>query len=355
MNKYEIIKRLEELINTGNLISEGDRLDAQIEPFHGISLKWFSDIHLLMTEIFGTEKYKTRLEGMHPNYGSMGPSDSARLRNAFLKSIKENIEEGFIKINQEKMQDQLDIEIELKILKNQIKNQFKDTEATIYTFELVEPLFDKYNIICQELKSLYPNNFRDIQIPITPKIKEEISDITLVEKSELKSLLYKINFYLKVLEGTKKEKGEISSKLEDSTIYFYKLITEVKNDFRKIIIKGPNNEKDVQDYFEGYLKVKGHNFKREKESSSFSTGSFIPDFTDDEKEIALELKYIDEKKKVKVIIDEMSADIKPYSKRWNKILFLVYDKGGNISDTEEFTKDFIHKNENITHCIVIKH
>ena len=41
--------------------------------------------------------------------------------------------------------------------------------------------------------------------------------------------------------------------------------------------------------------------------------------------------------------------------QWENILFLVYDKGGNIRDIDEFTHDFNINNDVKIRCIVIKH
>jgi len=96
-------------------------------------------------------------------------------------------------------------------------------------------------------------------------------------------------------------------------------------------------------------------FLREKENIDFSKKVFIPDFTQKKLSIAIEVKYLNRKDKGKQIVEEMSADINPYSKKWKNILFLVYDKGGNIRDVDSFVKDFNKDGDVILRCIVIKH
>ncbi|MHA1437828.1 MAG: hypothetical protein ACTSPD_09625 [Promethearchaeota archaeon] len=71
--------------------------------------------------------------------------------------------------------------------------------------------------------------------------------------------------------------------------------------------------------------------------------------------IALEVKFVDKPEKKKSIIDEMNADIRAYSIKWKKILFLVYDIGGNIRDVDSYVRDFNQDGEITIHCIVIKH
>lgn len=103
------------------------------------------------------------------------------------------------------------------------------------------------------------------------------------------------------------------------------------------------------------MDVKEYDFLREKENIEFSEKTFFPDFTQKKLSIAIEVKYLDKKVKAKQIIDEMSADITPYSKKWKNILFLVYDKGGNIRDVDAYVKDFNRDGDVIRRCIVIKH
>ncbi len=139
------------------------------------------------------------------------------------------------------------------------------------------------------------------------------------------------------------------------TIDFFEIIKDIKKNFRKIVKSDPESEKDVQNYLETFLDVKGYNFLREKENIEFSEKTFFPDFTQKKLNIAIEVKFLDKKGKASQIIEEMSADINPYSKKWKNILFLVYDKGGNIRDVDSFIIDFNKNGDAILRCIVIKH
>ncbi|MHA1380160.1 MAG: hypothetical protein ACTSRG_17440 [Candidatus Helarchaeota archaeon] len=166
------------------------------------------------------------------------------------------------------------------------------------------------------------------------------------------ALKHELKGYITEVEKFQKNQSAAPNVL---MVSFTSVINDIHNNFRKIIIKEPNNEKDIQNYLEGFLAVKGYSFKREKESSAFSTRSFKPDFTNQNLSIAIEVKYVDSDDKAQNCIEEMSADIKPYSKNWKNILFLVYDKGGNIRDVDEYTNDFNQKGEISIRCIVIKH
>ncbi|NVM29173.1 MAG: hypothetical protein HWN65_10050 [Candidatus Helarchaeota archaeon] len=136
---------------------------------------------------------------------------------------------------------------------------------------------------------------------------------------------------------------------------FFKIIKDIKKNYRKMFKKKPTTELDVQDKLEIFLSVKEYGFNREKERVSFSSKSFEPDFTNEKLKAAIEVKFINNKEKIKSSIESMSADITPYSKIFKRILFLVYDIGGNIRDIDEFTKDFIKDGAILIRCIVIKH
>ncbi len=146
---------------------------------------------------------------------------------------------------------------------------------------------------------------------------------------------------------------EISKRTIQSTFQYF--IQDILRNFRKIIYEEPQNEKDVQKSLERFLAVKEYKFKREKESTGFSSKSFKPDFTNDDLSIAIEVKYIDKQEKVSVCVEGLSADIIPYSGKWKNLLFLVYDKGGNIRDVDEFSNDFSRDGDIKIRCIIIKH
>lgn len=182
------------------------------------------------------------------------------------------------------------------------------------------------------------------------------NNIDNFEYDELKEILIKCGYELTDIEKMKFWKNESIIKAKvDIRIEFEDIIQDINKNFRKIVKTIPQKERDVQDYLETFFAVKEYDFLREQEKVGFSDKSFQPDFTHKDLNIALEVKFVDKTEKKKSIIDDMSADIKPYSKNWKKILFLVYDVGGNIRDVDSYTKDFIQEGEITIRCIIIKH
>lgn len=196
-------------------------------------------------------------------------------------------------------------------------------------------IFPRYQIIANFPVMLQTRGLTDEAVDLIPTVIQELQG------------------YIQEL----KENVELPEKMKEkkSEIEFLTITDDIFKNFRKNVIKEPQNEKDIQDYLEGFLAVKEYEFKREMESTAFSTKSFKPDFTNKKLKIAIEVKYVDNKNKVNECVEGMSADIKPYSKKWKNILFLVYDKGGNIRDVDDFTKDFNQNNNILIRCIVIKH
>lgn len=130
----------------------------------------------------------------------------------------------------------------------------------------------------------------------------------------------------------------------------------LKANLRKSIFDLPKNEKDVQDSIEKLLigkgMTKGVDYDREVGRIKISAKEVIPDFIFSKYNVALEVKIITNKSKVKTVIDEINADIQSYKKQYQKIIFLVYDLGF-IRDEIEFKQDL--ENSSDVFLEVIKH
>jgi hypothetical protein len=93
----------------------------------------------------------------------------------------------------------------------------------------------------------------------------------------------------------------------------------------------PESEKDIQNSLEqlfigrGYQK--GIDYDREVGRVKVSVKEVIPDFIFPKFELAIELKIIKEASRIKVTVDEINADITAYSKKYRRLLFVVYDMG----------------------------
>ena len=196
---------------------------------------------------------------------------------------------------------------------------------------------------------IFPNYQIIVNFPIlisTRGLVDEGFDLIPTVKQALLSYIQEV----KELIDNPEDLRKIMAKTD-----FFEIIKDIEKNFRKIVKDEPHKERDVQDFLETFFDIKEYDFLREKENIDFSKKVFIPDFTQKKLSIAIEVKFLDKKDKVTQIIEEMSADINPYSKKWKNILFLVYDKGGNIRDIDAFIKDFNQDGDIIIRGIVIKH
>ena len=137
-------------------------------------------------------------------------------------------------------------------------------------------------------------------------------------------------------------KGYFESKLGTVDDEFASLKDFLQSRLRSAILKKPEQERDVQDSLEQLLigrgLIKGQDYDRETGRVKVSTKEVIPDFIIPKLSLAIELKFIKEKLRVKTAVDEINADILSYSKLYQRLLFIVYDMGF-IRDELEFRHD----------------
>lgn len=73
---------------------------------------------------------------------------------------------------------------------------------------------------------------------------------------------------------------------------------------RAAFYEPPTRERDVQNTIETILRAHGLDFQREVVAIEFSTKKFVPDFTFETLDLALEVKLCDSSRKEKDIVDE---------------------------------------------------
>jgi len=132
-----------------------------------------------------------------------------------------------------------------------------------------------------------------------------------------------------------------------------KLVEDIDDKLRAMIRKKPEDEREVQDAIENLLNAKDYEFNREKVSIPYSAKYYIPDFTFDDLNTALDAKLCNSQSDEKKIIDEINADIPAYKSKYSYAVFVVYDMGF-IRDTLVFVKG-IEKNNSNVYVTVVKH
>ena len=120
---------------------------------------------------------------------------------------------------------------------------------------------------------------------------------------------------------------------------------------RASLFRKPESERDVQDAVEVLLSARDVDHQREVVAIEYSSKKFIPDFTLESHDLALEVKFCASPERERGIVDEINADIPAYRTRYSRALFLVFDIGA-IRDVAGFKKD-IESNPDI-HVVVLK-
>jgi hypothetical protein len=132
-----------------------------------------------------------------------------------------------------------------------------------------------------------------------------------------------------------------------------KLVEDINDKLRVTIREKPKDEREVQDAIENLLNSKEYEFDREKVSIPYSSKYYVPDFTFDALNIALDAKLCNSLSDEKKIIDEINSDIPAYKSKYLYVVFVVYDMGF-IRDNRVFVKG-IEKNNSNVYVKVVKH
>ncbi len=133
-------------------------------------------------------------------------------------------------------------------------------------------------------------------------------------------------------------KADIEEEKEEGSSDTLKIITGIQRTLRKLFRTKPTSEKEVQDKLEDLFNGQQLNFKREQEHISYSSKTYIPDFTFDDINCAVEGKFCDSDKREKEMIAEINDDIQAYSTKYKNLIFVIYDMGF-IRDEEKFKQN----------------
>lgn len=118
-----------------------------------------------------------------------------------------------------------------------------------------------------------------------------------------------------------------------------KIINLAEHKLRKIIRKLPENEKIIQDAVESLLIGADVPYSRETDSIEYSSKTYVPDFSVQRADLAVEIKICNRDGREKEIIAEINDDILAYKTKYGNIIFVVYDIG-KIRDIDRFGKNF---------------
>jgi hypothetical protein len=178
------------------------------------------------------------------------------------------------------------------------------------------------------------------------KIAGNVDTIAMVQKTYFDQVHSNLLMLKSIIEG---EVGYA----EDET---HRLVAFIQDNLRKAVHGTPEREVEVQNSLETLLVgrgfVKGVTYDRETGRVKTSGKECVPDFVFNDLKLALEVKLIKTSEGLKATIDEINADIRMYSKNYERQLYVVYDRGV-IRDEAEFKRDL--ENPPGVRVLIVKH
>ena len=151
-------------------------------------------------------------------------------------------------------------------------------------------------------------------------------------------------------------RGFLESATGVSDDEFVELREFLASRLRSAVFRTPDHERQIQDTIEALLvgrgMQKGQDYDREVGRVKVATKESVPDFIIPRLSLAMEIKLVKKADRAKTIVDEINADIASYSKRYRRLLFVVYDLG-HIRNVAELRLGFETNPD--THIVVVKH
>lgn len=118
-----------------------------------------------------------------------------------------------------------------------------------------------------------------------------------------------------------------------------KMLNLIEHKLRKTVREMPEKEKQIQDALENLLIGADIQYSRETDSIEYSSKTYIPDFTVQKAELAIELKLCPNSQRERALIAEINDDILAYKTKYANLIFAVYDCG-YIRDIDRFAESF---------------
>lgn len=217
--------------------------------------------------------------------------------------------------------------------------------ANIGRYSSYKMFMRKYNGLAVQAAPLLDNTAM-LDVFELDKVKGS-GDYTWLQQKERFDVAYANAALLKSLL-----EGEIGY-AEDET---HSLRDFIQANLRRVVFDIPDREVEVQNSIEALLAgrgmEKGTDYDRETGRVKLSGKESVPDFIIPNLKLCLEVKLSKSADRLKVLVDEISADIMAYSKLYERQLYIVYDLG-TISDEAEFRHD-LEKVPGVS-VLIVKH
>ena len=100
----------------------------------------------------------------------------------------------------------------------------------------------------------------------------------------------------------------------------------------------PKNEPHLQEICDGILRAQDDQLVREFPYLRWGSTSTKPDWSAEDMQLWVELKYIRTKRDINPITEAIAADITKYGDCGRRVLYVVYDPGHLITDEDAFAE-----------------
>jgi len=191
-----------------------------------------------------------------------------------------------------------------------------------------------------------------------------LSSETLVKLEEVVVETAKKTFYpsLLVNDFMKQHAGDMAARVLfhgvseasrlDATVAQVRL--KIENELRPIITTSVENEAQIQAFVFSLLRQIDPLTEREKTLGKFAGRESKIDFAMIKNQVGIEVKVIREKSQYGGIVDQVNADLAVYPQSLARVIFVVYDACGAISDTSKFCAELKGGRTNVE-VLAVKH
>lgn len=230
-------------------------------------------------------------------------------------------------------------------LKTSMEHALRSDPEAVWRHSTYRHYMRKYNDVVR-----YVHRLAEIKAPIDLYDLDKVPHSGDTVMPVQKELFESVHANLSILEAWLSVRVDLPAEKAEDLRHFFEA------NLRKVVFEVPEHEREVQNGVEQLLigrgMVKGIDYDRETGRVKVSIKECVPDFVLPKLSLALEIKLAKTETKAKAIVDEINADILAYGRKYDRLLFIVYDLG-TIRDTLEFTQGL--EVTPGTEVIVVKH
>ena len=205
-----------------------------------------------------------------------------------------------------------------------------DRDSGSFGFVSHKSFIQKHNALMSEVTQVVGTDF-NVYLIDDARVPDWANSLPGQRRNAFDAVLLNLNT---VRAELKELSGNISA-VDDLRLF-------IRDKLRAVIHKPPSDEHDIQDAIETLLigrgYAKGVDYDRETGRVKPGTKESTPDFIFPRLALALEVKFLKTSRDRQRSVDEINADIQSYGKKYDTIIFIVYDQS-TIRDESEYKQN----------------